>query len=171
MTIHSSNPFAAAPDPVRRFRGRLGGAVSVWTSGAGATRAGLTVASMMVANGAPGRVLGLLDPDASLLEVLQDTGTGVVQLLEWADRDLAEAFGGVAPAPGGPFTLGSWADTPYGPALADRTHARVRLESVTEVGWSALAVATIEEIVVVEDRHPLEHRRGRYRTPRSDPEI
>lgn len=167
MTIHSSNPFAADPDPVRRLRGRLGGAVSVWTSGAGSERAGLTVVSMMVANGAPGRVLGLLDPDASLLEVLRETGAGVVQLLEWGDRDLADAFGGVAPAPGGPFTLGEWTDTPHGPALADRTHARVRLESVTETGWSMLATATIEEIVLVEDRRPLEHRRGRYRTPES----
>lgn len=167
MTIHSSNPFAADPDPVRRFRGRLGGAVSVWTSGAGSERAGLTVVSMMVANGAPGRVLGLLDPDASLLERLQDTGAGVVQLLEWGDRDLADVFGGVAPAPGGPFTLGTWSDTPHGPVLADRTHARVRLESVTEAGWSMLATATIEEIVLVEDRRPLEHRRGRYRTPES----
>ncbi len=167
MTIHSSNPFAADPDPVRRLRGRLGGAVSVWTSGAGSERAGLTVVSMMVANGAPGRVLGLLDPDASLLEVLRETGAGVVQLLEWGDRDLADAFGGVAPAPGGPFTLGDWTDTPHGPALADRTHARERLESVTETGWSMLATATIEEIVLVEDRRPLEHRRGRYRTPES----
>lgn len=167
MTIHSSNPFAADPDPVRRFRGRLGGAVSVWTSGTGSGRAGLTVASMMVANGEPGRVLGLLDPDASLLEVLQDAGVGVVQLLEWGDRDLADAFGGVAPAPGGPFTLGRWVDTPHGPALADRTHALVRLESVAELGWSVLATATIEEIVLVEDRRPLEHRRGRYRSPES----
>jgi hypothetical protein len=43
MTIHASNPFAADPDPVRRFRGRLGGAVSLWTAGDGPGRAGLTV--------------------------------------------------------------------------------------------------------------------------------
>jgi flavin reductase (DIM6/NTAB) family NADH-FMN oxidoreductase RutF len=163
MTIHSSNPFAAEPDPVRRFRGRLGGAVSLWTAGDAAGRAGLTVSSMMVANGAPGRVLGLLDPDATLTGVLDDTGLGVVQLLEWADRDLAEAFGGVAPAPGGPFTHGAWEQTSHGPALVDRTRALVRLESATAVGWSLLVTATIEEIVVVEDRRPLEHRRGRYR--------
>ena len=162
MTIHSSNPFADAPDPVRRFRGRLGGAVSLWTAGTGSTRAGLTVSSMMVVNGAPGRVLGLLDPDSSLRDVLEDTGLGVVQLLEWGDRDLADAFGGVAPAPGGPFTLGSWNQSPHGPALADRTHALVRLESSEVVGWSVLATATIEEIVMAEEHHPLEHRRGRY---------
>jgi hypothetical protein len=163
MTIHSSNPFPTEPDPVRRFRGRLGGAVSLWTAGAGSTRAGLTVSSLMVVNGAPGRVLGLLDPDSTLRAVLEDTGAGVVALLEWEDRDLAEAFGGVGPAPGGPFTLRTWGDTSYGPVLADRTHALVRLESLAEVGWSVLATVVIEEIVMAEGRHPLEHRRGRYR--------
>jgi flavin reductase (DIM6/NTAB) family NADH-FMN oxidoreductase RutF len=164
MTIHSTNPFAAEPDPVRRFRGRLGGAVSLWTAGSGPGRAGLTVSSLMVANGSPGQVLGLLDPDATLTEVLEATGLGVVQLLQWEDRDLADAFGG-APAPGGPFTQGSWTQTGHGPALDDRTRAVVRLESLSEVGWSVLATATIEEIVMVEDRQPLEHRRGRHRTP------
>jgi flavin reductase (DIM6/NTAB) family NADH-FMN oxidoreductase RutF len=163
MTIHSSHPFAAESDPVRRFRGRLGGAVSLWTAGDGAERAGLTVSSVMVANGAPGRVLGLLDPDSSLLTTLTTTGLGVVHLLEWGDRDLADAFGGVAPAPGGPFTLGSWSQTPHGPVLAGRTHALVRLESTADVGWSVLATVAVDAITMVEDRHPLEHRRGRYR--------
>jgi flavin reductase (DIM6/NTAB) family NADH-FMN oxidoreductase RutF len=165
MTIHSTNPFADEPDPVRRFRGRLGGTVSLWTSGDEQTRAGLTVSWVMVANGSPGRLIGLLDPDTSLAETLEDTGLGVVQLLEWGDRDLAEAFGGIGPAPGGPFTLGTWTQTTHGPALANRTRALVRLESTTEVGWSTLAIVTIEEIVMVEDYQPLEHRRGRYQRP------
>jgi flavin reductase (DIM6/NTAB) family NADH-FMN oxidoreductase RutF len=165
MTIHSSHPFGTAPDPVRRFRGRIGGAVSLWTTGAGEDRAGLAVSSLMVANGEPGRILGLLDPDAALTEALLGSEVGVVHLLEWSDRDLADAFGGVAPAPGGPFTLGTWEDSAYGPVLADRTHALVRVESAAEVGWSTLVTATIERVVMVEDRHPLEHRRGRYRRP------
>ncbi|RNM14136.1 flavin reductase family protein [Nocardioides pocheonensis] len=165
MTIHSSNPFATEPDPVRRFRGRLGGAVSLWTTGAGAARAGLTVASVMVANGSPGRLLGLLDPDATLTEELLRTGLGVVQLLEWDDRDLADAFGGVAPAPGGPFVGGTWQETDHGPLLEGRTHALVAVESAVEVGWSLLVTTTTEQVVVVEERRPLEHRRGRYLTP------
>jgi flavin reductase (DIM6/NTAB) family NADH-FMN oxidoreductase RutF len=165
MTIHASNPFPSEPDPARRFRGRLGGAVSLWTAGSGAARAGLTVSSVMVANGDPARVLGLLDPDADLVEALRGTGRAVVQLLEWADRALADAFGGVAPAPGGPFRLGRWTDTAYGPVLADRTHALVRLEEIVEVGWSLLATAVIEQVVMADDHHPLEHRRGRYVTP------
>ena len=165
MTIHSSHPFAADPDPVRRFRGRIGGAVSLWTAGAGEDRAGLTVSSLIVANGDPARVLGLLDPDSAFAERLLATGRGVVQLLEWDDRGLADAFAGVAPAPGGVFRLAEWDETSHGPALADRTRALVRLESTTEVGWSVLATTSVEEVVVVEDRHPLEHRRGRYQRP------
>ena len=75
MTIHPGHPFAEDdPDPVRRFRGRLGAAVTLWTAGGAGDRAGLTVTSLMVAGGDPGRVLALLDPDADLTARL-DTGT------------------------------------------------------------------------------------------------
>lgn len=168
MTIHDENPFADPPDPVRRFRGRLGGAVTLWTAGEGATRAGLTVSSVMVANGDPALVLGLLDPDSDLCERLEGTGSGVVQLLGWADRDLAEAFGGTAPAPGGPFRAGTWEQTEHGPALVGRSRARVRVERTEDLGWSRLVVATIEEIELTEDEDPLEHRRGRYRRRTGD---
>lgn len=162
MTIHSTHPFAEPPDDVRRFRGRLGGAVTLWTAGAGADRVGLTVSSAVVANGEPARVLGLLDPDADLTAALEDTGTAVVQLLLGADVPLAEAFGGTAPAPGGPFRLGGWEQTPYGPALVGRSRALVRLEDLREVGWSVLAQTMVEELSVVPRDDGLEHRRGRY---------
>lgn len=165
MSIHHEHPFAEPADPVRRFRGRIGGAVSLWTAGQGSGRAGLTVSSVMVANGDPAAVLGLLDPDSDLLETLRATGRGVVQLLEWADRDLADAFAGVAPAPGGPFRLGTWEQTEAGPALVGRTHARVRLVEAREVAWSALVVAEIDAVVLLPDESPLEHRRGRYLRP------
>lgn len=163
MTIHSGNPFPTEEQPVRRFRGRLGGAVSLWTAGNGADRAGLTVSSLMVANGEPGAVVGLLDPDSTLFEVLSETGRAVVHLLEWSDRGLADAFGGLAPAPGGPFRLAEFEDSSYGPVLPGRTRAAVSLTDTREVGWSTLVTATIEDIVMAEDRRALEHRRGRYR--------
>ncbi len=162
MTIHNSNPFAEPPDPVRRFRGRLGGAVSLWTAGDGPARAGLTVSSLLLANGEPARVLGLLDPDADLTERLLDTGFGVVQLLTWSDRDLAEAFAGTAPAPGGAFASGEWTQTPHGPALVGRTRALIRLESTRPEGWSVLVSCVIEGLEVLEDHDALEHRRGQY---------
>lgn len=165
MTIHSSNPFADAPDPVRRFRGRLGGAVSLWTAGNGPTRVGLTVSSLMVANGEPARIVGLLDPDADLTTELVEGGVAVVQLLTWADRDLAEAFAGTSPAPGGAFRMGTWEQTSHGPALVGRTRALIRLESTRTEGWSTLVVGLVEEVEVLEDDGPLEHRRGRYQRP------
>ncbi|MFL6108333.1 MAG: flavin reductase family protein [Marmoricola sp.] len=165
MTIHTEHPFAEPPDPVRRFRGRIGGAVSLWTAGEGSDRAGLTVSSVMVANGAPAAVIGLLDPDSDLHAALEATGRGVVHLLHAADRELADAFGGVAPAPGGAFRLGTWEQAAAGPALLGRTRAEVRYVESREVGWSALVVARIEHVVIEPDATPLEHRRGHYLRP------
>ncbi len=169
MTIHTSHPFLEPGEPVRRLRARLGGAVTLWTSGGhdgGVGRAGLTVSSVMVASGDPGRLLALLDPDSSLREVLESTGRGVVQLLAWEHRDLAEAFAGQLPAPGGPFTVGEWEQTGHGPRLLTATSwAAVEVESIVEVGWSALVTGSIAEVTVGEDESPLEHRRGRYLRP------
>ncbi len=164
MTIHSTHPFAdAEPDPVRRLRGRLGGAVSLWTAGEGRGREGLTVTSLMLAHGEPAHVLGLLDPDSDLAERLLETERCVVQLLSWPDRDLAEAFAGTAPAPGGPFRMGEFEQTPWGPRLAS-THAwaAVALVDSREVGWSLEVTCRVEEIEVDDEIAPLLHRRGRF---------
>ncbi len=165
MTIHSSHPFPTDDDLPRRLRGRSGGAVSLWTAGSGRDRAGLTVTSFMVAGGEPPRLLALLDPDSDLAEALDVGSLAVVHLLSWAHRDLAEAFAGAAPAPGGPFRTGSFEDTASGPRLMDAgTWADVQVESVTEVGWSALVTATVTHLEVGDDDRPLLHRRGRYAT-------
>ena len=163
MTIHSSHPFPTEPDAVRRLRGRLGGAVTLWTTGDPSDRAGLTVTSLMVAGGEPGRVLALLDPDADLTERLLDTGAGVLHLLSWRHRDLADAFAGVAPAPGGAWRLAEWDETPAGPRLADAAGwVEVSVEREDAVGWSSLVVCTIDRIELGDDDEPLVHRRGRY---------
>jgi flavin reductase (DIM6/NTAB) family NADH-FMN oxidoreductase RutF len=164
MTIHSEHPFLDPdPDPVRRLRARLGGAVSLWTSGDADERAGLTVSSVMVATGEPGAVVGLLDPDSELHELLVASRAAVVHLLQWGDRDLADAFAGVAPAPGGAFRLGSWEQTAWGPRLATAaTWAGVRLVESRPLGWRSLVVCEIETVVVGVDDDPLVHRRGRY---------
>ncbi len=166
MTIHSSHPFAdPEPDPVRRFRGRLGGVVSLVTAGS-ATRAGLTVSSLMVANGSPARVLLLIDPDSDLADVCADAGRAVVQLLSWPHRDLAEAFAGTAPAPGGPWRLGTFVDSAWGPRLLDAsTWAGLSVESAVEVGWSLLVTGVVESVEVGEDPEPLVSRRGRWVRP------
>jgi flavin reductase (DIM6/NTAB) family NADH-FMN oxidoreductase RutF len=167
MTIHTGHPFADAdPDPARRFRGRVGGAVTLWTAGEGATRAGLTVTSLMVALGPEPSVLALLDPDSDLLAELRDSGRAVVQLLTWADRQLAEAFAGTAPAPGGPFRQAEFTPTPYGPLLVGAaTHAGVSLAGEREVGWSVEVQVALDDVVVGGDEQPLLHRRGRFVRP------
>ena len=164
MTIHSSHPFAdPEPDPVRRFRGRLGGAVALVTAGDDAGRAGLTVSSLLVANGDPAVVLLLVDPDSDLHDALAGSGRGVVQLLGWRHRGLAEAFAGTAPAPGGPFRTGEFQPTAWGPRLVDAgTWAGVRLVSRSDAGWSALLGCEVEELSVGEDDEPLGSRRGRW---------
>jgi len=170
VTIHREHPFRdPSADPARRLRGRIGGAVTLWTSGdetSPGVRAGLTVSSVMVAGGEPGRLLALVDPDCSLRDVLESTGRGVVHLLQWSHRDLAEVFAGQMPSPGGQFTTGDWEQTPFGPRLVTAlTWATVEADSFEPVGWSDLVVAGIVEIVVGEDESPLEHRRGRYLRP------
>lgn len=164
MTIHSDHPFAdPTPDPVRRLRGRLGATVSLWTAGDDADRAGLTVTSLMVAGGEPGRVLALLDPDAELTLRLAATGRSVLHLLSWRHRPLAEAFAGTAPAPGGAFRTGSFTGSAYGPRLVDSTAwAALSLESAVDVGWSRLVTCTVDEVEIGDDDEALGHRRGRW---------
>lgn len=165
MTIHTGHPFAEAdPDPVRRFRGRLGAAVTLWTAGDADDRAGLTVSSLMVAGGEPGRVLALLDPDADLTLRLEETGRAVVALLGWQHRQLADAFAGTAPAPGGAFRTGDFEDTGAGPRLVDAAAwAETELEDVRDVGWSRLVTCTIGDVVIGDDDDEgLGHRRGRW---------
>ncbi|HET7387913.1 MAG TPA: flavin reductase [Nocardioidaceae bacterium] len=170
MTIHDEHPFADPEperDPVRRFRGRLGGTVTVLTAGAGAARAGLTVSSLMVAHGDPGHVLALVDPESELAAAVARTGAFVVGLLEWRHHGLAQAFAGTAPAPGGVFTLGSWSDSAWGPVLQDASAwAGARLAGPPrELGWSLLLDGTLERIELGETAAPLVHRRGRYQRP------
>lgn len=173
MTIHSEHPFLEPEherDPARRLRGRLGGAVTLLTAGEDGSRAGLTVSSLMVAHGDPAHVLALVDPDSELAATLRETGRGVVQVLSWPHRELADAFAGVAPAPGGVFRLGTWEQSAWGPVLSDvSTWAGIRLDATSEVGWSLLVDGVIEEIRLGEPDEPLVHRRGRYVAPGRTP--
>jgi len=169
VTIHSQHPFQPSDDerdPVRRLRGRIGATVTLWTAGVGDSAAGLTVSSMLVAGGEPARVLGLLDPDADLAEVLRSTNRFVVSVLRWPHRALADAFAGTAPAPGGPFRLAQWESTSWGPALADAL-AWVgcrRSGDERQAGWSLLVEGEVEHVHLGNDEGPLLHRRGRYFT-------
>src|SRR5262245_56452901 len=112
MTIHSSDPFATpehARSPVRRFRGRLAAAVTLWTAvGAEGRPAGLTVSSTLVVDGDPPRLLGVIDPESDLWAALTSTGQFLVTPLRSGDRRLADRFAGLMPAPGGYFSQEEW---------------------------------------------------------------
>jgi flavin reductase (DIM6/NTAB) family NADH-FMN oxidoreductase RutF len=162
--IHSSDPFATPEEEksaVRRLRGRLAAPVTLWTTPGSS---GLTVSSMLVADGEPGRVLGLIDEESDLWDSLETAGRFAVAPLEPADRQLADRFAGLMPAPGGLFATGDWTATEYGPVPSHAgTWAGCRLESSRECGWALLVTGVIETIVVNRNPAPLVHYRGRYR--------
>lgn len=165
MTIHTDHPFATPDgdrDPLRQLRGRMAAPVTVWTAGEGATRRGLTISSLIVAEGEPARVLGLVDEDSDLWDEVP--ATVVVNLLSAPHRYLAEVFAGAAPAPGGMFTQGEWADSEWGPVLQRSAGwIGLRLEpDPREVGWRLLVEGVVEH-AEVGDGDPLIHMRGRYR--------
>ena len=174
MTIHHEHPFVPSEgerDVLRRVRGRLPAAVTVWTTGAGRARAGLTVSSMLLAAGEPARVLGLVDEESSLWDARPDLL--VVNVLAGGHAFLADAFAGTAPAPGGPFTLGRWTDTPWGPRLDDAVAwlgVRLDAEDPVHEGWGLLLRGTVEQVGLA-DGEVLTHLRGRYGTAAEAPGV
>lgn len=170
MTIHPDHPFLPPTnerDPLRRLRGRTPSPVSVWTSELAGRPAGWTVSSMLIADGRPAELLGLLDEDSDLTGTLLETRTVAVSLLGWQHRGLADAFAGTAPAPGGVFRLGHWLPTPWGPVLQDAVGwlgARLLPGEPQHAGWALLVRATVEQVEVAEGpADVLSHLRGRYR--------
>lgn len=167
MTIHYTDPFATPePDrsPVRRLRGRLAAPVSLWTAPG---PAGLTVSSMLVADGDPGRVVGVLDDESALWAAIMAAGRFAVCPLAAGEQQLADRFAGLAPAPGGLFAQPQeqWRETAHGPVLAgDRAWAGCRLEDHQRCGWGLLVVGTVVEVVLDQagPAPPLIHHRGRY---------
>jgi flavin reductase (DIM6/NTAB) family NADH-FMN oxidoreductase RutF len=162
--IHHTDPFATPEherSPVRRLRGRLAAAVTLWTAPG---PAGLTVSSTLVAEGEPDRLLGLIDEESELWDAARATRRFAVAPLGPAHRQLADRFAGLFPAPGGLFAAHDWADTPYGPVPADAgSWVGCRLDGARECGWGLLVEATIEMVELVGDAAPLVHYRGRYR--------
>jgi 3-hydroxy-9,10-secoandrosta-1,3,5(10)-triene-9,17-dione monooxygenase reductase component len=162
--IHITDPFATPEgdkSAVRRLRGRLAAPVTLWTT---AGPAGLTVSSMLVADGEPGRVLGLIDEESDFWEAAEAAGRFAVATLSPADQQVADRFAGLMPAPGGPFATGEWAPTSYGPVPAGASAwAGCRLESHRPCGWALLVEAVIETVEIGPAAEPLIHYRGRYR--------
>ena len=77
------------------------------------------MSSVLVADGSPGEVIGLINPDSALFEELAPGARFVVNLLGWQHRQLADALADLGPAPGGVFRRWSWSESDWGPVLAD----------------------------------------------------
>jgi flavin reductase (DIM6/NTAB) family NADH-FMN oxidoreductase RutF len=129
---------------VRQARARLPAPVTVWTAGDDEW-AGLTVSSLMLAQGEPGQLLGLIGPDTDLADLVERTGAFVVHLL--ADRPehrrIAQHFAGTLEA--GPELL-HIDRSAHGPRLQSAPdQLACRLTSRRPSGWSQLVEATIED--------------------------
>lgn len=171
MSIHAEHPFLTPEpdrDPVRRARGRLNAPVTIWAGGVGRDRSGLTVSSMIIAEGDPGEVIGLVNPESGLGESIETAGTVAISLLGGQHRQIADVFAGVTPSPGGKFRTGQWSQTEWGP-VADGVPAWIGarlLDGEPErAGWALLVRAQIEKVALADltdADQALGYLRGRF---------
>jgi 3-hydroxy-9,10-secoandrosta-1,3,5(10)-triene-9,17-dione monooxygenase reductase component len=169
-----TDPFAVPPedrDPVRRLRGRMPAPVTVWTAVGGDGWAGLTVSSVMVAEGDPASVLGLVGGLTDFWEAATDSGHFVVHLLGSADVRLADRF--AQRYPGNPFEGLAVSEGAWGPVL-DAVPARAccTLAGATGTGYALLVRGTVDRVgLPAQPGPPLVHHRGGYVTvgPRRPP--
>jgi len=150
--IHRTHPFLPPEedrDPIRRLRGRLAAPVTLWTARAGDRPAGLTVSSVLVAEGEPAALLGLVGEESELLEELEASGRFAVCVLGWEHRAVADGFAGVRPAPGGPFRGHDWRDTRWGPVLTSASAwAGCQVVGQRPVGYARLVEGRLEHVSV-----------------------
>jgi len=174
VSIHSEHPFLTPEpdrDPVRRARGRLNAPVTLWTTGEGRQRAGLTVSSMIIAEGEPAEVIGLVNPDSALGEVIEQTRTLVINVLGAESRTASEVFADRTPSPGGKFRTGTWSQTAWGPTLDGVPAwigARLIDGPLARSGWAYLIRAEIQKVhlsALAEGSTALGYLRGHYHFP------
>ena len=166
--IHEDvHPFATPEehrDPVRRFRGRLAEPVTLITAGNEGARTGMTVSSLVIAEGEPGRVQFLASPTADLVDAIERTSKFIVHVLESEHRAISEVFAEQRPSPGGLFAGVAVEDGEWGPALIDvPNRAYCSGASAAESGYSLLISAEIDRVEVAALDDPLIYFRGAYR--------
>jgi 3-hydroxy-9,10-secoandrosta-1,3,5(10)-triene-9,17-dione monooxygenase reductase component len=141
--------------------------VTVWTAGELRGGAGLTVSSVLVANGEPARLLGLVDPALAFWEAMRQAGTFVVHVLAEGDRALAERFAEVRPPVRGMFDGLDVAPSPWGPVLGGgRPRAACRLSGSRPVGYDELVEGVVEEVELHDHDDPLAWLHGSYQSVR-----
>ena len=152
-------------DYVRRLRGRLPGPVTVWTAYEEAELSiGLTVSSVLIGEGEPPSVLGLIAPDSPLWDALRARKRFVIHILDQAQARIADQF--ALRYPGDPFEGLSVARSDYGPVVNEvSTRGKATLMSYIDAGYSLLIRGSIDEVELDPNpTTPLVHYRGRYLT-------
>jgi 3-hydroxy-9,10-secoandrosta-1,3,5(10)-triene-9,17-dione monooxygenase reductase component len=76
---------------------------TVWTAAHPPDGAGPTVSSVLVAEGQPAHLLGLIDPTSAFWEAMQEARAFVVHVLALGDRALAERSSEIRPLIRRPF--------------------------------------------------------------------
>ena len=139
--------------------------MTVWTAGVPPGGAGLTVSSVLVAEGEPSRLLGLIDPTSAFWDAMQETGAFVVHVLAVGDRALAERFSEVRPPIRRPFEGLQVAESPWGPVLGGtRPRAACRLAGSAPFGHAELIEGVIEQLELPDLEDPLVYLHGGYRS-------
>ena len=166
------DPFDMPPeerDPVRRLRGRLAAPVTVWTTAfADGRPTGITVSSVLIGEGEPPVVLGLVGNLTDFWDAVQESRRFVLHVLAEHQRRIADEFAGRYTKVN--FTEG-WSaadESAFGPVLREvGTRAYCDLGGFMESGYFLLVRGDIHHIEVdmsepSPSSAPLVHYRGRY---------
>lgn len=160
-------PWATPPDerdPLRRLRGRLVLPVTVWVAGPGPrAMTGLTISSVLMSQGQPPMVAGLVSLTSDLGDALAQNGARfVLHVLAASHKRLAQHFSGDLPAP---LELLAAEQSSYGPLLnAVPDRALCEVTATKTFGWSLLVEARVDEAQVGGEGRGLGWWRGAYRT-------
>jgi flavin reductase (DIM6/NTAB) family NADH-FMN oxidoreductase RutF len=126
----------------------------------------LTVSSVLLAQGEPPMLAGLVAPSSDLADTLAGgSGRFVVHLLGAAHRRLAQHFAGDLRAPAELLTRSTSERGPVLGAAGDRIFCRA--ESLRPFGWSLLVEAVVEDVQVAAAGKGLAWFRGGFYVPES----
>ncbi len=172
-------PWAAAPqdrDPLRRARGRMPASVTVWLAPgdealgpgplglyrAGMGTVGLTVSSLVVSPGEPGRLAGVVNPTTDLGDLFASGAATAftVHILDQGQRALARHFAGDVPAPQAALRVETGAAGPALAGVGDRIYCRNA--TCHPFGWSLLVEAEVQAVELGERRNALAWLSGAF---------